>query len=116
MIIQVISRKKNMVLVEYTDEAGPHRVILPESEVYEEEGQFHSEDPTLGAPYGVDWETIFADIIGDNLPEVLAAAFRKSGIWTEQDFDSRTGDIPNLFLSTLGIYAHRVRREIHGHQ
>ena len=63
---------KKTKLVEWRDENGPHKVILP----------VESNDVDLGIPYGVPFELINFPII---TPARVARTLREHGIWTAED-------------------------------
>jgi len=60
-----------MIVKEWRDESGPHRVLLPNE----------NEDVSRGIPQGEPWE-LLTDAI---TPEQIAQALRDVGIWTKKD-------------------------------
>src|SRR4030042_2254375 len=81
MKVRTIQRKGQGTLVEWRDEDGYHRAVVPAGAV---DGDYCDPDELLmGIPYGEPW----AQVVGDL---VIAAAdveneLRKHGIWTIED-------------------------------
>ena len=95
MKIRVIQRKGHGILVEWRDEEGYHRAVVPAGAV---DGDFcDPEQLLMGIPYGEPW----AQAVGDL---VITAAdieneLRKHGIWTIEDARKKPNEAAAALLA-----------------
>lgn len=92
--VKKISSKGSSSLVEWTDDAGYiQRVILPTSELVQEDGKLFVNNPEEGIPYGVYWEEFISNLD----PVEIAQLLRQKGIWTYEDYASSTSTVNSVF-------------------
>lgn len=99
MNVTVVKNVLGTALIEWEDEEGLHRGMIPEETV--RDGVVVDELIPLSIPVGVDWEFILADHIGAMTPQRLAKELRKAGIWT---FDDLTKNVPKAEEVIRNIY------------
>jgi hypothetical protein len=95
MKVRVIRRKGHGVLVEWRDEEGYHRAVVPTGAV---DGDFcDPQELAMGIPYGEPWAQIMGDLVitGERLEDEL----RKHGIWTIEDARQKPNDVAGALLA-----------------
>jgi len=81
MKVRVIQRKGPGTLVEWNDQDGYHRAVVPSRAV---DGDFcDPEELMMGIPYGEPWAQVVGDLVIS--AEDLENELRKHGIWTIED-------------------------------
>lgn len=85
MIVQIIERKQGAALIQWDDEEGLHRGIIPEEVLGEDGVTVRDELLSLSIPYGVDWEVHLEGTVGLVTPAIIARNLRNAGIWTAED-------------------------------
>ena len=84
---KIIQRKNGIMLVEWTDQATPHRSWVTPDMIVEESGTTAIIDnPAAGIPYGVDFTRL---IVLSTTPEDIDREFKRRGIWTIADLRAR---------------------------
>jgi hypothetical protein len=71
--------KQKTKTIEWRDETGPHKVILP----------IGCDDVTLGVAYGYPFETVDMPVINSL---TVARALRDHGIWTARELKTNVKD------------------------
>lgn len=99
--VREISHKGSSSVVEWVDDAGNvKRSYLPSVELITKNGETFVENPDEGAPYGVDWEKLIHTRMG---PKAIADSLRKNGIWTIEDYASKTAVVTSVFNEACSI-------------
>ena len=95
-----MANKPKTKLVEYHDENGPHRVILP----------VESNNVDLGIPYGVPFEAINFPII---TPARVARTLREHGISDLSEVEMAVLEVDgSISVIPVGINHKRVKKPI----
>lgn len=93
MKVRVIRRKGRGILVEWKDQEGYHRAVVPAEAV--DEDCCDPEELAMGIPYGEPWAEIVGDVVIKGAE--LENALRERGIWTVEDVRKR----PNAAAAAL---------------
>ena len=80
MNVKVITQIDGHTLIEWADETGLNRSVVPANEV---QGST-CEHPEWGVPYGEDWAALLSEL---NV-EKLVNEFHRRGIWTADDLQA----------------------------
>lgn len=98
--VRVVERASNVVLVEYTDEAGLlQRTWLPK------DGDIHA--PELGIPYA---EPLFTEQVVIQ-PDQLNQSLRERGLWTVQDIARRPALAIDAMVAVAGLSLSQLYRK-----
>lgn len=100
-----IGRKGQTMLVQYADENGIQRVLIPPSSI-DEDGTVDEVELSLGIPYGLPWAEI---VQFKSTPETLANELRRRGIWTGEDMRADPSVVVGAFQAVCGVDASRLR-------
>lgn len=103
MNVKVITRIDGHALIEWADDAGLNRSIVPVNKV---QGSA-CDHPEWGVPYGEDWAALLSEL---NV-ELLVSELHRRGIWTADDLQANhkaalgaihtvAGDLFNSLLSS----------------
>jgi hypothetical protein len=97
--VRLITRQKDLALVEWMEGEEARRSWLPAKEVAQwADGTFHATEPARGVPYGDDF------LSGTKLQtttNAVAKELRQRGIWTADD---ALGNAPAVFGALQAVY------------
>lgn len=96
MRVKVIAQYAGQTLIEWVDEAGLNRSIVPAADVVGGE----CERPERGVPYGEDWAALLISI-GLNV-DLLVVEFHRRGIWTFSDLQANHNAALGAILAVAG--------------
>jgi hypothetical protein len=95
MKVRVIQRKGQGVLVEWRDQEGYHRTVVPPSAL---DGDCcEPQELLMGIPYGEPWAEVVGDIViaGEQIEDEL----RKHGIWTTEDARRKPNEVVSALMA-----------------
>lgn len=108
--VREVFHKGASVVVEWRDIDGNlHRSIFPESAVITENGVLFVEAVEEGQPYGVAWEDYINTSMGAN---EIAAMLRNKGIWTLEDYRTKTPVVTAVFSDAASLNAQSFRDSV----
>lgn len=87
MDVRLLSKQDGTALIELIIDGNIRRGFVPE-EVLQDDNTLDDALISLVVPYGLDWEFILENAIGQVTPQRLAAELRRVGLWTLQDLRS----------------------------
>lgn len=96
MNVKVIAQYDGHALIEWTDETGLNRSVVPVVDVSSGE----CEHPERGVPYGEDWAALLISIGLD--VDLLVAEFHRRGIWTAADLQANHKAALGAILAVAG--------------
>ncbi len=105
--MRVVYQRGGYQLVEYERDGRLQRVYLPD-DVELDEGVVEQ-----GLPYGDPWENLLDFTV---TPEQIADAWRRSGIWTIEDFEQHSGEAISVIVNLLSIDLAALRRRFREYQ
>lgn len=101
MIVKIIETINKNILIEWEDDNGLHRGTVPEETL---NGNVIDDTMlSLAIPFGVEWEFVLEDFVGEMTPQNLASSLRKAGIWTFEDLRARPQKALQVIQSIYGV-------------
>lgn len=101
MIVNIVERVGQSLVVQWNDDEGIHRSIIPEELV--NGNVVDKKSLSMAIPYGVDWANVFDEIMNEVTPEVVATELRKRGIWTVEDLLSNSQAALGAIQEAYGV-------------
>lgn len=97
----VVSRKNDLILVEWNDLGSPKRAWITPNMVVEDKGATVTvRNPGAGIPYGMDWTRVGPMGV---TPIDLDKELKRRNIWTIHDLRSRPNEVVGALQSAYGV-------------
>lgn len=101
MKIKILQKSDSSLLIEWRDEEGLHRGVIPTGLV---SGEFVDDAfLSLAIPHGIDWEYLLERVMRPVTPHDLAEALRNHGFWTSEDLRSRPSAVLGVLQEVYGV-------------
>jgi hypothetical protein len=115
MNVRIISRKRNVALVEWVETpdgtATYQRAVLPATELRAANGNMATHpEPGMGIPYGVAWEELLSEgALPEATAQTIANELRRTGIWTLADLQADPQTARAAFQKAYGMDVQRLQ-------
>ena len=106
--VKVISVEKNtgLSLIEWKNlEGNTLRSVVPTDSITKDTGGYTHENPLMGVPYGVRWESVPIAFLSVS---ALANELRNNGIFTAGDLAEKLSTAKAIILNLAGVTVNKL--------